>query len=172
MNLTDYQNFCKTTAIYNERFRGEYPEHALIEEAGELNGKRAKCLRDNDGVLSDEIVEAMLKECGDVCWQVCALATDSGIVLSADSVLEKMHYLSGNNDLRDLLKRMASHAVFAAIEMDCRSNELEYTIAYIGRIAWVVSEGRVILPDIFDRNAAKLTARKAKGTLSGSGDER
>ena len=52
-----------------------YPALALAEEAGEVAGKYAKAIRDEEGVLSEERKAAIVKELGDVMWFVAELAT-------------------------------------------------------------------------------------------------
>lgn len=52
-----------------------YPSLGLSEEAGEVAGKFAKAVRDNNGVIDDERREAIIKELGDVTWFVAELCT-------------------------------------------------------------------------------------------------
>lgn len=50
-----------------------YPVLALGEEAGEVQGKIAKAIR--DGAKYNELREVVSKELGDVLWQLSAVAT-------------------------------------------------------------------------------------------------
>ncbi len=52
-----------------------YPCLGLSEEAGELNGKFAKILRDKHGVISSKDKEAISKEIGDCCWMIAEICT-------------------------------------------------------------------------------------------------
>jgi NTP pyrophosphatase (non-canonical NTP hydrolase) len=52
-----------------------YPVMGLAEEAGEVCGKFAKAVRDENGVISDERKEAIKKELGDVCWFIAEIST-------------------------------------------------------------------------------------------------
>lgn len=52
-----------------------YPVMGLAEEAGEVAGKFAKALRDNNGIITDERKEEIIKELGDVTWFVAEICT-------------------------------------------------------------------------------------------------
>lgn len=52
-----------------------YPALGLAEEAGEVAGKFAKAVRDNQGVLDGEQRLQIEKELGDVLWFVAELCT-------------------------------------------------------------------------------------------------
>lgn len=58
-----------------------YPVMGLTEEAGEVAGKYAKALRDNGGVITQEVSDAIDKELGDVLWFVAELCTLKGTTL-------------------------------------------------------------------------------------------
>lgn len=58
-----------------------YPALGLAEEAGEVVGKFAKAVRDENGNISGERREAIKKELGDVCWFVAELSTLLGFKL-------------------------------------------------------------------------------------------
>lgn len=62
---------------------------ALAEEAGELNGKYAKSIRDNGGML---YLPAIIKELGDVLFMVAMIAKELDIELElvAQTNLEKL----------------------------------------------------------------------------------
>ncbi len=77
MNVNRYQilahRFADYLGLEENDFR--YPVMGLAEEAGEVCGKFAKVVRDNNGVIDDERKEAIVKELGDVCWMVSELCT-------------------------------------------------------------------------------------------------
>ena len=58
-----------------------YPALALAEEAGEVAGKFAKAIRDDNCSLSTERKIEIKKELGDVMWFVAELATLLGFTL-------------------------------------------------------------------------------------------
>ena len=97
-----YQEFTRTTAIYRPRIEAmvanlSYGEarHKLQDVlefhylAGKLNGEAGevaeqvfKATRDEGGVMSNERVEAIIKEIGDVMWYVSELSSQCGHRLS------------------------------------------------------------------------------------------
>lgn len=88
MTLEQYQEFCKTTAIYPyTEIAGQhvsvpvYPAMLLASEAGEVLSKLQKCLRDKKGNVDSQDLEGIAYECGDVLWALAALCTDLGIHL-------------------------------------------------------------------------------------------
>lgn len=52
-----------------------YPALGLAEEAGEVAGKFAKAIRDNEGVIDNDRKKEIVKELGDVMWFVAELCT-------------------------------------------------------------------------------------------------
>jgi NTP pyrophosphatase (non-canonical NTP hydrolase) len=75
MNLNDYQSSALRTAIYpNMGGNFPYPALGLVGEAGEVADKLKKVIRDNDGILTDPVRDAVAKELGDVMWYVAVLA--------------------------------------------------------------------------------------------------
>lgn len=52
-----------------------------LGEAGELQGKVKKILRDDDGALTEEKRQAIADELGDVLWYAAQLATELDIPL-------------------------------------------------------------------------------------------
>lgn len=77
MDLNDYQAAALVTAIYPNRGANfAYPALGLAGEAGEVADKLKKVIRDNDGVLTDTVRDAVAKEIGDVLWYVSVLAAE------------------------------------------------------------------------------------------------
>lgn len=102
MQLNEFQMEAYQYACYES---AAYPFLALNEEAGEVAGKYGKLLRGDQGhdvseqalldpaLLPDEVKNAIIKELGDVLWQVSACATDLGYSLEevGDIVLGKLY---------------------------------------------------------------------------------
>ena len=71
--IDDYQERAHVFARYFHKGTGpewSYPVLGLTEEAGEVAGKFAKIVRDQN-----ENIIAIKKELGDVCWMVSEIAT-------------------------------------------------------------------------------------------------
>jgi NTP pyrophosphatase (non-canonical NTP hydrolase) len=81
MDLNDYQQAARRTAIYPEDHRVIYPALGLASEAGEVAGKIKKVLRDQGGDFARAPLEALEDELGDVLWYVAVLAADLGLSL-------------------------------------------------------------------------------------------
>lgn len=58
-----------------------YPALGLAEESGEVAGKFAKAIRDENGYVSPKRKEEIVKELGDVMWFVAECATLLGVSL-------------------------------------------------------------------------------------------
>ena len=75
MKANEYQTGALQTAIYpNAGNNFVYPALGLVGEAGEVADKLKKVIRDNDGVLTDPVRDAVAKELSDVCWYIAVLA--------------------------------------------------------------------------------------------------
>lgn len=110
MNFDDYQEATAETAVYP----GQGSTLGLLYvglglgEAGEIQGKIKKILRDNDGVITDEVAAAIDKELGDLLWYVARTADEIGRKLSAiaqgniDKLLDRKErgVLQGSGDDR------------------------------------------------------------------------
>lgn len=82
MNLDEYQK----EAFKFARFESDiHPLLALAEEVGELTGIFAKAFRGDDLAArygtQEKLLEAVMKEAGDVLWQLAALLSVDGISL-------------------------------------------------------------------------------------------
>jgi NTP pyrophosphatase (non-canonical NTP hydrolase) len=81
--FNEYQREASETAIYREEVKIIYPALGL-SEAGEVQGKVKKVLRDKGGVFDEEIKREIGKELGDVLWYIAALSRD--LELSMESI--------------------------------------------------------------------------------------
>ena len=81
----EYQEQAATTANYPDRLDNKlgwiYPVLGLAEEAGEVAGKCAKIVRDNNWRYDMNKVYEIAKELGDVLWMVSAVCDEFGISL-------------------------------------------------------------------------------------------
>lgn len=93
MKFNDYQKRAILFAKYPEI--GEhfmYPVLGLCGEAGEVAEKVKKLFRDNGGHITDDFVDSLTKELGDVLWYVSAIAYEFGLTLDevADKNIDKL----------------------------------------------------------------------------------
>jgi NTP pyrophosphatase (non-canonical NTP hydrolase) len=81
-SLDEYQDFVRSTKVYDKEYKLVYPVLGLVNEAGEVAGKIKKLMRDDGGQLSQERFDDIVSELGDVLWYVTAVADDLGITIS------------------------------------------------------------------------------------------
>ena len=97
----EYQEKCKSTAIYPKKDAIAYLSLGLVSEAGEVAGKVKKNIR--DGTESN-----VASEIGDVLWYCAMLANELGVTLGKimEKNLEKLNdrkqrgTLQGSGDTR------------------------------------------------------------------------
>lgn len=108
MDFKEYQDKIKITAKYPANVRVLYPALGLAGETGEVCEKIKKVYRDNNGVFTNDKVEEIKKEMGDVLWYLQALCNDLGINFQdvAEKNVEKLlsrldrGVINGNGDNR------------------------------------------------------------------------
>lgn len=78
MNLNDYQNRAELTAIYPNKgtIYGLCYTALGLGEAGEVQNKVKKLLRDDNGVISEEKRKAIAKELGGNLWYIAMCARE------------------------------------------------------------------------------------------------
>lgn len=85
MNLSfkDYQCETSKTAIYpgQGQLTGLLYVGLGLGEAGEIQGKIKKVLRDDNGNISDDKRAAIAKELGDLLWYISQTSTEIGVSL-------------------------------------------------------------------------------------------
>lgn len=97
MDFNDYQTKTAETAIYPASGTGNITALAYVGlglgEAGEIQGKIKKIMRDQEGmVLTDATRIALAKEAGDLLWYLARLSAEISIPLDtiAQMNLEKL----------------------------------------------------------------------------------
>lgn len=80
MTLDEYQAAALTTALWSHDDMKDLAHWALgvVGESGEIAEKIKKIIRDNDGIVSDESKQELMKEIGDVLWYLAVLAKHLG----------------------------------------------------------------------------------------------
>lgn len=85
MTFKDYQQKAHEFAVYNFPLVGgmcipwTYPVMGLTEEAGEVAGKFAKAIRDDNGRITEERKTEIVKELGDVAWMLAEICSSLDI---------------------------------------------------------------------------------------------
>jgi NTP pyrophosphatase (non-canonical NTP hydrolase) len=93
MDFNEYQKESRKTAEYSDQGNNYlYPLLGLAGESGEVVEKFKKMIRNNDGVMTDEIKDSIKKELGDLLWYVAQICTEIGIELDdvASTNIEKL----------------------------------------------------------------------------------
>jgi len=104
-----YQDAAESTALYPDKGDNMYyPALGLAGEAGEVCEKIKKIMRDQKGHFTEDNVDDISKELGDVLWYVAMVAVEFNIALSsvAEANLSKLQdrmdrgVLKGSGDNR------------------------------------------------------------------------
>lgn len=92
MDLNEYQEQARSTAIYDDKYKIIYPALGLGGESGEVLEKVKKLIRDSNDEVTSEFRVALTAEMGDVLWYLASLAADIGVDLNevAKCNLEKL----------------------------------------------------------------------------------
>lgn len=101
ITFNDYSRRAAATAVYPEADTGSALAVSYLAlglgEAGEVQGKVKKILRDNAGVVDVERATQILDECGDVLWYLDRLAHELGSSLT-EVALANIGKLSDRKD--------------------------------------------------------------------------
>lgn len=81
MDFNEYQKEAMKNKVYGYGDKIIYPALGLGNEAGEVQGKIKKVIRDGGGRFGTEDREVIAAEIGDVLWYATALADDLGMTL-------------------------------------------------------------------------------------------
>ena len=109
MQANNYQDRALETAIYPNRGANfVYPVLGLCGESGEVADKLKKVIRDDDGVLTDTVRNAVANELGDCMWYIAVLAAELDYQLSEIMAMnlsklasrQRRGVISGSGDAR------------------------------------------------------------------------
>ncbi len=82
MNFNDYQKQALQTFLLRDHPQAAfYLALGIGDEAGEVQGKIKKAIRDDDGEFTPERIEDIKKELGDVLWYIANLSEHFGFEL-------------------------------------------------------------------------------------------
>lgn len=97
MKMNEYQDATMSTALYPGANEGSVEALVYcglgIGEAGEIQGKIKKIIRDDSGIITPEKKQAIYEEIGDLLWYVARLSAELGYPLGnvAEANLAKIH---------------------------------------------------------------------------------
>lgn len=103
MTLNDYQQQARSTFLLPQHPQAVlYLALGIGDEAGEVQGKIKKTIRDDDGTFTAERLEDIKKEIGDVLWYIANLSKQLGFELEdvAQLNLDKLASRAARGQLR------------------------------------------------------------------------
>lgn len=180
MNYNEYQDKVGQFADYpaasvdGNKVRLLYPVLGLCEEVGELTEKMHKYLASG---LSEDMVDGVVKELGDVCWfcqEVCTVMgwrlQDIAMMQPSSDVPEMDMHLFSDRIAGILAKAVRDNRGVVPDEKiaDMKRCLLE---VFIRTKTLSLSIGTDI-EDVLQKNYIKLASRKERGVIHGSGDDR
>jgi len=79
--LNDYQRIANSTAIYPGKGKVDGVVYCALGlgEAGEVQNKVKKILRDHNGTIPPAVCQELVGELGDLLWYCAQMATELGI---------------------------------------------------------------------------------------------
>ena len=168
MELSEYQQRAVATALPTA-LNYDYLIPGLVAEVGEVFGKVAKAVRDE--WPRERLQEELKAELGDVCWFSVLLAHVANIYPREHKAYPEA--LSNKEVLQDLLE-VTTHIQELTTRIGfCETTAWYYWVSlfpgYIARVAMVYE---IDMQEVLEYNINKLESRKARGTITGSGDSR
>ena len=197
MNLTEYQEKARSTAIYLdiENSKIIYPALGIIGECGEVAEKVKKLIRDDENNLTSYRKMAIAKELGDCCWYLANICCDVDLELNmmyemrGYSTIHKIHKLTlpqlvfymnrCANSIAELLefwyydnKRSPYTDGENAFKTDHKSQICPHVSQIVTCIEEIAKRCDFTLQEIYVANIKKLLDRKERDVLKGEGDNR
>ena len=165
MNFETYQQKAAEFAVYPKDREREYLSLGLISEVGELAGKLKKEIR--DGV---DLTEAILDECGDIMWYVAMNCNAHGRSLDGlCSIWREEQWSTQFVPNHKSVLRMVEHTddMFRDGGLDSYG-----VMDFTWELKLFLMTKNTHIEAVCEANIAKLTDRKNRGKLQGSGDTR
>lgn len=171
MNIKDFQKEAIKFAAFGNKMENEYLALGLSGEVGEVLNKLKKIIRDDDGQLTEDAARHIALEVGDVLWYVVTIAHKEKIRL-----LFTQHKKE-NVSLQEAIKfgmevayqsfrtsddLIGGRVALPPIRLLVICSSLELLSNFAG----------YTLEEVADMNIQKLTDRKNRGKIGGSGDDR
>ena len=191
MDIYTYQEKSFETVLYPEKGSGNMGALSYVGlgmgESGEVQLKIQDYIKKNNKYIEqterekENFFEEILDELGDYFWYGAGLATELGINLADEVPISTPHFrwdieLSGlglgisglvQNELKKIIRDDNG------IVTEERLLKLTHLLASYIQAGYEVCNSIKIRPSIvFQRNIDKLTSRKERGVIQGSGDSR
>lgn len=177
MQLGKYQKEARKTAIYPNLGKNlHYPALGICGEWGEFCGK---LLLDNQTLRQKKNKEALLIELGDMLWYVANLATEIEISLESIILADRVFKLERPfQEMAEVIGKIAEIVKKTERDNQGRLTDIarEFVTANLVQvlrfIGYFASELGSSLEKVAEANIKKLTSRKKRNQLRGSGDNR
>lgn len=177
MNFKEYQTESRKTAKYpNLNQSIEYPLMGLMGEFGELSEKFKKIMRDNNGVMSQERIDGIKGELGDLMWYLFQIYSEAKIDFEKEYI-EKQLFIEQKSSLLNLLVAMncaiSDIAIFCVsknqVLLSCLTDSANSLVSCIKCVCNICN---TTIEDIMDCNIKKLKDRLDRNVIRGDGDNR
>lgn len=178
MTLNEYQEQAQKFAIYEKPII--YPAVGLIGECGEADDKLKKVIRDSNGEATEYDKKHIALEFGDIMWYCQALLHDLGFQFGEIEPIVKIinkvsivdYYKNDVYTLGILLGVHCATASIKAVQTHDKCGVLYHVSHVVAIIAAMSYKYGYSLADICNINLDKLSSRKERDKINGSGDDR
>lgn len=177
MNFKEFQIESRKTATYPRLDNDiSYPLMGLCGECGELFEKFKKVLRNNNGVMSQERIDGIIGELGDLSWYLFQIYSELKIDFQ-DNYIEIPVDKNKLNSILSIL--VAINCCVSDIAIYCLSSNKALMsiltdngntlIALVKEICTICGVG---IEEVMDKNIEKLKSRMERNIIKGDGDNR
>jgi NTP pyrophosphatase (non-canonical NTP hydrolase) len=177
MDFKEYQIKSRETAQYPGLNNSiDYVLCGLLGEHGELCNKFKKILRDNNGIMSQERIDGIKGELGDLMWYLFQIYSEAKIDFEKEYI-EKQLFIEQKSSLLNLLVAMncaiSDIAIFCVsknqVLLSCLTDPANSLVSCIKCVCNICN---TTIEDIMDCNIKKLKDRLDRNVIRGDGDER
>lgn len=189
MNLKEYQEKARSTAIYDYKKMGMvYPGLGLMGECGEIAEKIKKLFRDDNGDFTDERKQAVVKELGDCTWYLANVCcdTDHDLLMTYKMRNASQMRKAEMMHLPQLVFHMGECAARIYVQLEEwyyrygtspaeheRFTDIPHNVTMLlVCVEEMATRCNSTLENVYSSNIEKLLSRKKRGVLKGDGDNR
>lgn len=177
MDFKQYQKDSRLTAIYPGLNKSmEYPLLGLLGEGGELCEKIKKIIRDNNNIMSQDRIDGIIGEAGDLLWYLFQIYSE----LKIDFQDNYAEYTVDKNKLNSTLGILvAINCCISDIAIYCLSSNktliselTDKANTLISLIKEICKMCNISIEDAMQKNIDKLKDRQERNVIKGEGDNR